>query len=149
MKTSAIEVHDMLSVFSVDEVEKRIGEVPGVRSATVNFAAGSATVRYDETQLEATDIKSAVRQRGFDPAAGPAGDGDEGKAASGTPPTAVPASLPAGAAPAPPSTAAAGAPAPDKAAAPAAAEPAPAEPPTAPEAAVSDESKDKAAPEKS
>ena len=149
MKTSAIEVHDMLSVFSVDEVEKRIGEVPGVRSATVNFAAGNATVRYDETQLEATDIKSAVRQRGFDPAAGPAGDGDEGKAASGTPPTAVPASLPAGAAPAPPSTAAAGAPAPDKAAAPAAPEPAPAEPPTAPEAAASDEPKDKAAPEKS
>ena len=121
MKTSAIEVHDMLSVFSVDEVEKRIGEVPGVRSATVNFAAGNATVRYDETQLQATDIKSAVRQRGFDPDAGSAGDGDEGKAAS----------------------------APDKAAAPAAPEPAPAEPPTAPEAAASDEPKDKAAPEKS
>ena len=146
MKTSAIEVHDMLSVFSVDEVEKRIGEVPGVQCVTVNFAASSATVRYDETLLEATDIKSAVRQRGFDPAAGPAGDGDEGRAASGTPPTAAPASLPAGASPAPPSTAAA--PAPDKAAAPAAAEPAPAEPPTAPEAAVSDEPKDKAAPEK-
>ena len=32
MKTGAIEVHDMLSVFSVDEVERRIGEVPGVRS---------------------------------------------------------------------------------------------------------------------
>ena len=149
MKTSAIEVHDMLSVFSVDEVEKRIGEVPGVRSVTVNFAAGNATVRYDETQLEATDIKSAVRQRGFDPAAGPAGDGDEGKAASGTPPTAVPASLPAGAAPAPPSTAAAGAPAPDKAAATGAPGPAPAESPTAPAATASDESKDKAAPEKS
>ena len=41
MKTSAIEVHEMLSVFSVDEVEKRIGEVPGVESATVNFAAGT------------------------------------------------------------------------------------------------------------
>jgi len=51
MKTSAIEVHDMLSVFSVDEVEKRIGEVPGVQSVTVNFAAGNATVRYDETQV--------------------------------------------------------------------------------------------------
>lgn len=46
MKTSAIEMHDMLSVFSVDEVETRIGEVPGVESVTVNFAAGSATVRY-------------------------------------------------------------------------------------------------------
>ena len=49
MKTSAIDVHDMLSVLSVDEVEKRIGEVPGVESVTVNFAAGNATVRYDET----------------------------------------------------------------------------------------------------
>ena len=77
MKTSVIEVHDMLSVFSVDEVEKRIGEVPGVESVTVNFAAGNATARYDETRLEIADIKSAVRQRGCDapdsaPAATPA-----------------------------------------------------------------------------
>ncbi len=28
MKTSVIEVHDMLSVSSVNEVEKRIGKVP-------------------------------------------------------------------------------------------------------------------------
>lgn len=156
MKTSVIEVHDMLSVFSVDEVEKRIGEVPGVQSVTVNFAAGNATVRYDETQLEATDIKSAVRQRGFDataPTAAPAGDGDEGKAASAAPPAATPASPSAGGAPAPPDTPAsppaAGAPAPDKAAAPAAPEPPPAEPPAAPDPAAGDEPKDKAAPEKS
>ena len=43
-----------------------------VQSVTVNFAVGNATVRYDETQLEATEIKSAVRQRGHD-AAAPAG----------------------------------------------------------------------------
>ena len=49
MKTSVMEVHAMLSVLSVDDVEKRIGEVPGVESVTVNYAAGSATVRYDET----------------------------------------------------------------------------------------------------
>lgn len=63
MKTSIIKVHDMLSVLSVEEVEKRIGEVAGVESVTVNFAAENATVRYDETRLEATDIKSAVRQK--------------------------------------------------------------------------------------
>ncbi len=80
MKTSAIEVHDMLSVFSVDEVEKRIGEVPGVQSVTVNFAAGNATVRYDETQLEASDIKSAVRQRGLDATPPAATAPDEGHA---------------------------------------------------------------------
>ncbi len=89
MKTSAIEVHDMLSVLSVDEVEKRIGEVPGVQSVTVNFAAGTATVRYDETQLEATDIKSAVRQRGHD-AAMPAGAPTEEGHAGHPPPTAPP-----------------------------------------------------------
>ena len=66
MKTSVIHVHDMLSVLSVAGVEKRIGEVPGVESVTVNFAAGSATVRYDETRLDVADIKSAVRQLGYE-----------------------------------------------------------------------------------
>jgi copper chaperone CopZ len=89
MKTSVIEVHDMLSVLSVDEVEKRIGKVPGVESVTVNYAAGSATVRYDETRLEIADIKSAVRQSGHEsaaPAAASAGDGHEGQTAPGAPP---------------------------------------------------------------
>lgn len=66
MKTSTINVHDMLSVLSIEEVEKRIGEVPGVESVTVNFAAENATVRYDETRLEASDIKTAVRQKSFE-----------------------------------------------------------------------------------
>ena len=66
MKTSIINVHDMLSVLSIEEVEKRISEVPGVESVTVNFAAENAMVRYDETRLEATDIKSAVRQKSYE-----------------------------------------------------------------------------------
>ena len=64
MKTSVIEVRDMLSVLSVLGVEKIIGKVPGVESVTVNFAAGSATVRYDETSLKASEIKAAVHQLG-------------------------------------------------------------------------------------
>ena len=64
MKTSVIEVHDMLSVLTVDEVEKRIGEVPSVESVTVNYAAGNATVRYDETRLDVAGIKVIVHQRG-------------------------------------------------------------------------------------
>ena len=95
MKTSAIEVHDMLSVLSVNEVEKRICEVPGVQSVTVNFAAGNATVRYDETQLEATDIKSAVRQRGHDAAATASAAPDDGHAGH-APPTAPVAAVVAG-----------------------------------------------------
>lgn len=64
MKTSVIEMRDMLAVLTVDEVEKRIRKVPGVESATVNFAAGNATVRYDETLLNVADIKVLVHQRG-------------------------------------------------------------------------------------
>ncbi len=67
MKTSVISVHDMLSVLSVAGVEKRIGAVTGVESVTVNFAAGNATVRYDETRLQAADIKAAVHQSGDEP----------------------------------------------------------------------------------
>ena len=131
MKTSVMEVHDMLSVLSVDGVEQRIGEVPGVESVTVNFAAGTATVRYDETRLEIADIKSAVRQSGHEsatPAAASAAAGHKDHMASGAPPatpapapTAIPApaapkSVPPGAAAAPATTIPAGDKKPDKAA---------------------------------
>lgn len=86
MKTSVMDVRDMLSVLSVAGVEERIGEVPGVESVTVNFAAGNATVRFDETRLNLADIKSDVRQRGSEADAdakskAPAPDGHEGHAA--------------------------------------------------------------------
>ena len=64
MKASVIEVSGLLSVFGVDAVEVQITEVPGVESATVNFAAGNATVRYDETQVDVADIKAAIRYAG-------------------------------------------------------------------------------------
>ncbi len=56
MKTDVIEVRDMLSVLSVEGVEAGIKDVPGVESATVNYDAGNATVRYDETWLKAAEI---------------------------------------------------------------------------------------------
>ena len=118
MKTSVIDVHDMLSVLSVDEVERRIGEVPGVESVTVNYAARSATVRYDETRLEIADIKSAVRQRAYESA-----------------PPAAPKTSPGAPATAPALTSAAPKSAPDAAAA-------------APAAPASDEQQDKTAPDK-
>ena len=65
MKMSVIEVRDMLSVLSVLGVEKRIGDVPGVESVTVNHAAGTAAVRYDETRLQIADIKSDMRHAGL------------------------------------------------------------------------------------
>ena len=68
MKTSVIEVRDMLSVLSVLGVEELIGKVPGVASVTMNYATGHATVRYDETRLEIADIKAAARQIGYEAA---------------------------------------------------------------------------------
>ncbi len=96
MKTSVIEAHDMLSVLSVDEVEKRIGQVAGVESVTVNYAAANATVRYDETRLQVGDIKSAVRQLGYEPDPpdkGPTGKDHESHKAPGAPPS-TPAAAP-------------------------------------------------------
>ncbi len=92
MKTSVIAVHDMLSVLSVIGVEKRIGEVPGVESVTVNFAAGNATVRYDETRLDVANIKSAVRQKSYQsaaPAAPSSGGDPEGHTAPNAPSAAL------------------------------------------------------------
>jgi Cu2+-exporting ATPase len=103
MKTSVIEVHDMLAVLSLGEVESWIGAVPGVKSVTVNYAAGTATVRYDETRLNVGDIKSAVHQRRNRtvPAEG-ADHGPEGAAVPASPPApAPPASDAEEAAPAP------------------------------------------------
>jgi len=93
MKTSNINVRDMLSVWSVEEVEKRISEVPGVESVTLNYSTGNATVRYDETRLDVAGIKSAVRQRSYDSFAQEysAGKPEEGKDETpATPPSAKP-----------------------------------------------------------
>ena len=137
MKTSVIEVRDMLSVLTADEVEKRIGEVSGVESATVNYAAGNATVRYDETLLNVADIKVLVHQRGQQspgdrqqdkavPAAlPPTAEAAEPKPSQNTPvdggesdqaPPSTPPSTPVVAAPKSGPDAAAAAPAPDAAA---------------------------------
>ena len=118
MKTSVMEVRDMLSVLSVLGVEERIGKVPGVESVTVNFAAGSATVRYDETRLAIADIRSDVRQGGYEtdsepgPSPGKSREGHEGHGAAVTP-DAAPASPPK---PAPSVSADAPTPAPPKSA---------------------------------
>jgi len=118
MKTSVIEVRDMLSVLSVLGVEELIGKVPGVESVTMNYAAGNATVRYDETRLEIADIKAAVRQIGYEaadahaiPAAASGDPTQQDKAASGAAPSTTPKPSPA-ATPKPSPVASAAAPAP-------------------------------------
>ena len=97
MKTSVIEVHDLLSVLSVAEVEKRIGDVPGVKSNTVNFSAGNVTVRFDETRLEIADIRSAVRlglHESAPPEAASAHEHHKASAAAGSPSGGPPSAAP-------------------------------------------------------
>lgn len=97
MKTSVIDVRDMLSVLSVQGVEERIGEVPGVESVTVNHAAATATVRYDETRLHVSDIKSNVRQRSYEAANKPTpGQSVESEPAGQVPPQQSPVPSPPG-----------------------------------------------------
>ena len=88
MKPSVIDVPDMLTVLTVDEVEARFEEVPGVESATVNFAARKVTVRFDETLLKVADINVLVHQRGQKSALGAQEGQESGTSASPAAPAA-------------------------------------------------------------
>ncbi len=83
MKTSVIEVGDLLTNLSLDEAGQRIGELPGVESVSVDHAAERATIYYDETRIDVAEIKSLV-QRSARAAAGrpvaSTGKGHEGHA---------------------------------------------------------------------
>ena len=65
MKTSVIEVGGMLSALSAHGVEQQLGKLRGVYSATVNYAAANATVRYDEAQITIAEIKARVYKCGY------------------------------------------------------------------------------------
>ena len=65
MKTSIIEVSGLVSALSARGVEKQVARLPGVERVEVNYAAGSATVVYDETQLDLQTLKTRVRECGY------------------------------------------------------------------------------------
>lgn len=78
MKTSVVEVGDLLTAWSPNEIEKRIGELPGVESVSVDHAAQSATVHYDETRVGIAAIESTLRQAVRAAAAPPAASTGKG-----------------------------------------------------------------------
>lgn len=59
MKASIVEVHDMLSALSVLGVEKRIGEVLGVESVRVNYAAAAACA-CDDSERRTEALRSPL-----------------------------------------------------------------------------------------
>ncbi len=58
MTTSVIEVGGMLSALSSHGVEKQLCKVRWLLSATGNYAAGNATVRYDEARITVAEDQS-------------------------------------------------------------------------------------------
>ena len=62
MKTTVIDVRDLLSPLSARGVEKQLAKMPGVQQAEVNLVSGSATVLYEETVTGLDAIKAKVHE---------------------------------------------------------------------------------------
>ncbi|TAK00445.1 MAG: heavy metal translocating P-type ATPase [Candidatus Manganitrophaceae bacterium] len=64
MKTSVIEVGEILSPLSARGVEKQLMRLPGVKQVEVNPVSDTATVTYDEAVLDLKTIKKRVEECG-------------------------------------------------------------------------------------
>ncbi|MBC7954676.1 MAG: cation-translocating P-type ATPase, partial [Cytophagales bacterium] len=65
MKTSTIEVGELVSTLSAVGVERQLSSLPGVHHADVNYVAGSATVHYDEAKTTLDAIRQRVASCGY------------------------------------------------------------------------------------
>ncbi|MBY0243604.1 MAG: copper-translocating P-type ATPase [Burkholderiaceae bacterium] len=65
MQTSTVEIGDLLSPLGAEGVKKQLLKIPGVHHVAANYAAGSATVHYDETQTTLAKIRSVINQCGY------------------------------------------------------------------------------------
>lgn len=60
MKTTTIEVGDLLTPISAAGVERHLAALPGVHHADVNYVSQSATVHFDESQISQADLHQHV-----------------------------------------------------------------------------------------
>jgi Cu2+-exporting ATPase len=65
MKTSTVEVGELVSTLSAVGVERQLSKFPGVHHADVNYVVGSATVHYDETQTSLQAIQQRIIDCGY------------------------------------------------------------------------------------
>jgi Cu2+-exporting ATPase len=65
MKTSTVEVGNLVSSLSAAGVQRQIAALPGVHHVDVNYVAGSATVHYDETKASLEDIRRRIVECGY------------------------------------------------------------------------------------
>ena len=65
MKTSTVEVGELVSTLSAAGVSRQLTTLPGVHHAEVNYVAGSATVHYDEAKVTLDAIRQRVVDCGY------------------------------------------------------------------------------------
>ena len=65
MKTSTVEVGELISTLSAAGVSRQLATLPGVHHAEVNYVAGSATVHYDEAKITLDAIRQRVVDCGY------------------------------------------------------------------------------------
>lgn len=65
MKTSTVEVGELISTLSAEGVSRQLSTVPGVHHVDVNYVAGSATVHYDESKTSIEAIQKRIIDCGY------------------------------------------------------------------------------------
>jgi copper ion binding protein len=60
-----LKVEGMTCDGCVRSVERKLSKVDGVESASVNLAAGKATVAYDDSRAQVDQLIAAVEQIGY------------------------------------------------------------------------------------
>lgn len=65
MQISTLEIGNLLSPLGAEGVKKQLLKLPGVQHVDANYAAGSATVHYDETKTTLAGIRDAINQCGY------------------------------------------------------------------------------------
>ena len=65
MQTSKFKIPDMHCSSCVVRNEKTLNSLPGVKTASVNFALRTANVEYDETEVTEHDLHKAVESNGY------------------------------------------------------------------------------------
>jgi Cu2+-exporting ATPase len=65
MKTSTVEVGELVSSLSAAGVQRQLAAMPGVHHVDVNYVAGSATVHYDEAKVTIDAIRQRIVDCGY------------------------------------------------------------------------------------
>lgn len=66
MKKSTLPVLEMSCAVCANNVENKVISLPGISSASVNFAANTITIEYDPKQITLSQIKAEVQSIGYD-----------------------------------------------------------------------------------